>query len=152
MKFDRRGMLAMANKGRDTNGSQFFITYRATPHLVRKHTVFGLVVLDDVSNSPSNSNSEGEKTLQTLEKIPVDEKNRPKAPGVRIKDVNVLVDPFERFLDDMERKGRAEEEEVRVRMMGGREDERVTWTGKRVRLDGWVAELEFVKVVAGGGT
>jgi len=43
LRLNQMGILAMANSGPDTNGSQFFITHLATPHLNGLHTVFGLI-------------------------------------------------------------------------------------------------------------
>ena len=44
LQFDKPYLLAMANAGPGTNGSQFFITVGKTPHLNRRHTIFGEVV------------------------------------------------------------------------------------------------------------
>ena len=71
LTFDRPGLLAMANSGPRTNGSQFFITTVPTPHLNHKHTVFGDVLVgQDVveairERDPSTASEPGE-TLYTV--------------------------------------------------------------------------------------
>lgn len=71
LTFDRPGLLAMANAGPGTNGSQFFITTAAAPHLNYRHTIFGDVLLgqDHVAaireRDPQTAAEPGE-TLRTI--------------------------------------------------------------------------------------
>ncbi len=60
MSFDRKGLLAMANAGPNTNGSQFFITTVATPWLNMHHTIFGEVI-------------SGYETVEKIENVSVDQ-------------------------------------------------------------------------------
>ena len=64
-KFDKKGLLAMANRGPDTNGSQFFITTAPTPWLHMKHTIFGEVV-------------GGYDVVEEIEQSETDMRDRPK--------------------------------------------------------------------------
>ena len=74
LTFSGPGLLAMANAGPGTNGSQFFITVAATPHLNNRHTIFGRVtagqeVADAISQVPTGSGNRPREavTISTVE-------------------------------------------------------------------------------------
>ena len=62
-QFNKAGILAMANAGKNTNGSQFFITHVPTPHLNNAHTIFGEVVSES-DQVIVNSIASGDKILE----------------------------------------------------------------------------------------
>jgi cyclophilin family peptidyl-prolyl cis-trans isomerase/protein-disulfide isomerase len=70
LKFDKPGLLAMANTGPDTNGSQFFITYAPASQLDGLYTIFGRVLSGmDVLESLTPRDPETEASLPTADKI-----------------------------------------------------------------------------------
>jgi peptidyl-prolyl cis-trans isomerase B (cyclophilin B) len=69
LRFDAPGLLAMANAGPGTNGSQFFITLGTPSHLDGRHTIFGRVV-------------EGNEIVQAIGGTPTDASDRPREPVV----------------------------------------------------------------------
>jgi peptidyl-prolyl cis-trans isomerase A (cyclophilin A) len=74
-KLDKAGLLAMANAGPNTNGSQFFITVAPTTWLTGKHTIFGEVV-------------EGQDVVKKISEVPRNRQDRP-AKDVVVKKVTI---------------------------------------------------------------
>ncbi|MCI5117321.1 MAG: peptidylprolyl isomerase [Candidatus Electrothrix sp. LOE1_4_5] len=91
LRFTGAGVLAMANSGPNTNGSQFFITHVATPHLNGKHTIFGHVVegQDVVDNIAQND------VIKSVEIIRV---------GNKAKEFITDQEAFDRMQEKMSRK------------------------------------------------
>merc|ERR1712066_947420 len=67
LRHAKRGLLSMANSGKDTNGSQFFILFKPAHHLNGKHCIFGELV-------------EGEATLDAIEGVKTQSDDKPIAP------------------------------------------------------------------------
>lgn len=85
IKFNRRGLVGLANAGKDDNGSQFFFTFGPTPDLNGKHTIVGKVVGNTLYN------------MLKLEEFLVDRNDKPKDPPKIVK-TEILSNPFDDIL------------------------------------------------------
>ncbi|KAK9465396.1 cyclophilin-like domain-containing protein [Lipomyces arxii] len=108
LSHDSRGLLSMANKGKNTNTSQFFISYKPNSYLDKKHTIFGKVttgldVLDRMEAVPSDSNDVPLKTLV-------------------INDILVVTDPFKEYM--------SKQTESSTATTSNDMDNKMTWSGK----------------------
>ncbi|KJA25757.1 hypothetical protein HYPSUDRAFT_64484 [Hypholoma sublateritium FD-334 SS-4] len=128
-KHDGRGILAMANKGANTNGSQFYFTFKEAPHLDKKHTVFGKLV-------------GGDDVLDALEKLPVKPGTDRPAKTVKITEVIIYQDPFEEYKKRLAKKlaKRAEGDRAHASKIPEEKDN-VNWFG--VKIGAEAPKLDF---------
>ncbi|KAJ2156743.1 cyclophilin peptidyl-prolyl cis-trans isomerase Cyp8 [Coemansia sp. RSA 552] len=122
-----RGVVSMANRGPNTNRSQFFVLYREAKQLDGKHTIFGRVV-------------GGLAVLDKMERVPTDDADRPET-DISITGMAVFVDPYAEFTKRLERKlehQKADEtlalgkRQRTVAEEEQRERETTTWLGTKI--------------------
>lgn len=90
LKHDGRGVLSMANKGPNSNGSQFFILFKSAPHLDGKHTVFGRLSQESLN------------VLKSIENVDTDLESRPKEP-IRIIKAGIIENPLDTHAMEQEK-------------------------------------------------
>lgn len=83
LRHSKAGIVTMANRGKNTNASQFMITVRSCPNLDDHHTVFGEV-----------TEKESFETLEKINKVHVNRDHRP-LQNIRIRHTHILFDPFD---------------------------------------------------------
>ncbi|KAI6826410.1 cyclophilin-like protein [Hortaea werneckii] len=103
LKFNRRGLLGMANEGKDSNGSQFFLTLAATPELQGRHTMFGRIEGDTIFNLMKMAEAEMEEGADA---------ERPLYP-TRVTGAEILVNPFEDMVPRVKEAPRTRDDEGR---------------------------------------
>ncbi|KAJ3721520.1 cyclophilin-like domain-containing protein [Lentinula raphanica] len=118
-KHDSRGVVAMANKGANTNGSQFYLTFKPTPHLDKKHTVFGKLV-------------GGEDVLTALENLPRKDGSERPAKSVKITEVIIYHDPFEEYKTRLTAKLAKRAEGPKNTQPAKKEGDDINWFGVKV--------------------
>ncbi|XP_010635540.1 spliceosome-associated protein CWC27 homolog [Fukomys damarensis] len=104
LRFNRRGLVAMANAGPHDNGSQFFFTLGRADELNNKHTIFGKVTGDTVYN------------MLRLTEVDIDDEERPRNPH-KIKSCEVLFNPFDDIIPREIKKPKKEKPEEEVKKL-----------------------------------
>lgn len=104
LRFNRRGLVAMANAGPHDNGSQFFFTLGRADELNNKHTIFGKVTGDTVYN------------MLRLTEVDIGEEERPRNPH-KIKSSEVLFNPFDDIIPREIKKPKKEKPEEEVKKL-----------------------------------
>ncbi|NWJ09234.1 CWC27 protein, partial [Crypturellus undulatus] len=102
LRFNRRGLVAMANAGPHDNGSQFFFTLGRADELNNKHTIFGKVTGDTIYN------------MLRLAEVEVDKEERPLSPH-KIRSSEVLFNPFDDIVPRANRRLKKDKPEEEVK-------------------------------------
>nr|CCA30140.1 peptidyl-prolyl cis-trans isomerase, putative [Neospora caninum Liverpool]CEL71378.1 TPA: peptidyl-prolyl cis-trans isomerase, putative [Neospora caninum Liverpool] len=129
-EFDNRlvhqgiGVVSMANDGKHSNLSEFFITFKSCEHLNNKHTIFGRVV-------------GGLDVLRQWEKLETDKSDKPLKPP-KIAEVIVFKNPFDDAKKEMEDEKRQEEEKEKKKL----ENAMKPWFNNRDALDSTASHPE----------
>ncbi|CAG8452438.1 8532_t:CDS:10 [Dentiscutata erythropus] len=119
LSHNERGLLSMANRGKNTNSSQFFFTFRPCVHLDNKHTIFGKIV-------------GGKDVLDKMESVPTDDSDRP-LNEIKIVNVTVFVDPYEEYKKNLEKKlNRQSTEKQDKKPQKNEKDSTTNWFGNKV--------------------
>ncbi|XP_011369393.1 spliceosome-associated protein CWC27 homolog [Pteropus medius] len=104
LRFNRRGLVAMANAGPHDNGSQFFFTLGRADELNNKHTIFGKITGDTIYN------------MLRLTEVDIDNEERPRNPH-KIKSCEVLYNPFDDIIPREIKKPKKEKPEEEVKKL-----------------------------------
>uniref|UniRef100_A0A2K5Y7W3 Spliceosome-associated protein CWC27 homolog n=1 Tax=Mandrillus leucophaeus TaxID=9568 RepID=A0A2K5Y7W3_MANLE len=104
LRFNRRGLVAMANAGSHDNGSQFFFTLGRADELNNKHTIFGKVTGDTVYN------------MLRLSEVDIDDEERPHNPH-KIRSCEVLFNPFDDIIPREIKRPKKEKPEEEVKKL-----------------------------------
>ncbi|XP_025207664.1 spliceosome-associated protein CWC27 homolog [Melanaphis sacchari] len=130
LRFNRRGLVAMANAGKDDNGSQFFFTLGSTPELQSKHTIFGKVAGDTIFN------------LTKLNETLVDTEDKPVYDQKILKTI-VLNNPFPDIVPRVEKKIEKVEKVSKKKEVAGVKNFKLLSFGEEAEED----EEELIDVV-----
>ncbi|RWS29377.1 peptidyl-prolyl cis-trans isomerase sdccag10-like protein [Leptotrombidium deliense] len=130
LRFVRRGLVAMANAGKDDNGSQFFFTLGNCQELQNKHTIFGKVTGKTLFN------------MLKLEDSLVDRNERPKYPQ-KIISTEILSNPFPDIVPRIKKEEKKIEKKSEVTEMKGKKDFKLLSFGDEAEEE----EEEMMEVV-----
>uniref|UniRef100_A0A8D0HJ32 Spliceosome-associated protein CWC27 homolog n=1 Tax=Sphenodon punctatus TaxID=8508 RepID=A0A8D0HJ32_SPHPU len=124
LRFNRRGLVAMANAGAHDNGSQFFFTLGRADELNNKHTIFGKITGDTVYN------------MLRLAEVETDREERPLNPH-KIKTTEVLFNPFDDIIPRVNKKLKRDklEEEVKKAKSKGTKNFKLLSFGEEAEED-----------------